>query len=148
MLQDILKSVQGNFGSVLEGANLSSDKAGELLKSTASSITEVSTEEMASGNASGLMDLFSGKSEASSSNSIVKNIVSKLAGTVAEKFGIDKGMASSIAEKVVPMAINAITSKFKSSDSQDSSALMEMVGGDAAGSLLDKGKSMLGGMFN
>jgi hypothetical protein len=148
MLKDILNSMGGGLSGVLKEANLGEDSVGDLVETTVDSITETTTEEVASGNSSGIMDLFSGKSDASSSNSIVSKVVSKLTSAVAGKFGIDPKMAANIAQKVVPMAIKAISSKFNADDSQDESGLLSMLGGGDSGNMLDKGKNLMKGLFN
>lgn len=144
MLDQILGGLKGNLGDVLTQNNLSLDKVDDLVGLTGDSIKEQAGSEIASGNISGMLDMFKG-GDSSSSNPIVSGIVSNLIGKVTSSLGLGEGAAGNIANAVVPMALKAIQSKF-SSEGGDESALTSMLGlgGD---DVLGKAKGMLGGLF-
>lgn len=145
MLDQILSSLSGQAGDALTQNGLSADQAPDVLKSALSSVQETATEEVASGNVDGLMNMFSGGgSEGGMMDGIVGNLTDKLSGMLGDKAG-------GIAKMVAPMVIKFIASKFQDGDSNDAGGLMDMLGADSGG-MLDKAKGMLGdklgGMFS
>lgn len=144
MLDQILGGLKGNLGDVLSSNDLSMDKVDDLVSLTGDSIKEQAGSELASGNISGMLDMFKG-GDTSTSNPIVSGIVSNLVGKVTSSLGLGEGVAGNIANAIVPMALKAIQSKF-SSEGGDESALTSMLdlGGD---DILGKAKGMLGGLF-
>ncbi|MCB0762365.1 MAG: hypothetical protein KDC12_12635 [Flavobacteriales bacterium] len=142
MLDQILGGLKGNLSDVLSKNNISADKLDDLVSLTGDSIKEQAGEEMASGNISGMLDVFK---RGETGGPIVSGIVSNLVSKVTSKLGLNEGTAASIAELIVPMAIKAISGKL-SAQGGDESALTSLLGMDTDG-LLGKAKGMLGGLF-
>ena len=105
-------------------------------------------EQASSGNLDGVLSLFKGESQATSSNPIVGSIVSSLTGKLTSSLGFGDGQAVGIADKVIPMLIQTVVSKFSDSGNEaDLGGITSFLGGDN-GDMLDKAKGMLGGLFN
>lgn len=145
MLDQLLNAAKSQFGDVLSNNNVSLDKADDLAKLSGEAVKDEVLSQATSGNLDGIMNLFSGKAEASQSNPIVAGITSSLTDKVVSSLGLENGTAKSIATAVIPMIVKMISAKFQSGDAPNSAeGLMESLGMDS-GNLMDQAKNMLGG---
>lgn len=147
-------------GKLKETVGLDDSQIDTTFKTAGESTIDGLKEQITSGNLSGVMDLFNGKSDASTSNPVVGGIANKFIANLVSKLGISEGMASKASELVIPFIMSKFSSK-DTGEAKEGSDLMDMLGGggiaDAIGGLLggkkgEKGKDdgilgKLGGMF-
>ncbi len=114
------------------------------LETAGESTVEVLKEEVTGGNLNRVLDLFNGKSEASTSNPIVNGISKKVIPSLVSKLGIDEGLASKISNIVIPFIMSKFGSK-ETGEDKDGSQIMKLIGmgGDNKDNLLGK----IGKMF-
>ena len=147
MIDDLLNSLKGQVGDAISGSDLGMDKLDDVLKLSGDSVKEGVMSEATGGNLDGVLSLFKGESEASTSNPIVSGIVGNLTNKLSSSLGLGEGMAKGIADKVIPMIVSAVVSKFSGSDNDASAEGIASFFGGGSG-LLDQAKGMLGGLFN
>lgn len=131
-------------GKLKETVGFDESQIDTALNTAKDSTVDTLKDEVKGGNLSGVLDLFNGKSDTSTSNPIVGGMANNLISGLVSKLGIGKDMASKATDMIIPF----IMSKFSSTDTgqaKDGSELMDMLGGgglkDALGGLLggDKG---------
>lgn len=150
MIESIIK--QGKellSGKLKETIGLDDSQVDKTLETAGESTIDGLKEAVTGGNLSGVMDLFNGKSDTSTSNPIVGGIAKKFISNLVSKLGISEGMASKASDIVLPFIMSKFSSK-ETGEAKDGTDLMDMLGGgglkDALGGLLggDKGDSPLG----
>lgn len=141
MIDSIIKNLAPSVISKLTNDfNLSTDQASEAVETTQSSLVGSITKEVTSGNTDGLLSLLnSGTSGAGSS--VFNSLVTNLAGDYAKKLGIPGDNAQKIADFVLPLVINKVSSQI--GGNADKGDLMKLVSSGAGGML----KNTLGGLF-
>ncbi|NQX91392.1 MAG: hypothetical protein HRT74_04520 [Flavobacteriales bacterium] len=144
MLDQLLSAAKGQLGDVLSGQGIGADKIDDIAGISQDAVKEGVMEQVSAGNLDGIMSLFSGKEEASTSNPIVGSMISSFAGMAAEKLGFDSEKAGGIASTVIPMVVGLIQSKMSGEGSGDTSDLLSSLGLDSGG-IMDKAKDLLGG---
>ena len=112
---------------------LNQQQADKALSLTKDSLQAGLLKEATSGNISGLMNLFNGKSPVAG-NPIVNNIASQLVGSFTSKLGLSPQIASTVANFVVPFLLSKISSQ-KPASGFDQAKLTELLGGAAGGQL-------------
>ncbi|MCH2198621.1 MAG: hypothetical protein MK081_07540 [Flavobacteriales bacterium] len=147
MIDDLLNSLKGQVGDSISDEGLGMDKLDDVLKLSGDSVKNGVMSEVTGGNLDGVISLFKGDSDTSSSNPIISGIVSNLTEKLTSSLGLGDGIAGSIADKVVPMIISAAVSKFSGSDNGASAEGIASFFGGGDG-LLDQAKGMLGGLFS
>lgn len=148
-------------GKLKETVGLDESQINKTLETAGDSTVEGLKEQVTSGNLGGVMDLFNGKSDTSTSNPVVGGIANKFIANLVSKLGISEGMASKASDVVIPFIMSKFSSK-ETGEAKDSSQLMDMLGGGgiagALGGLLGGNKDdkrgkdegllgKLGGMF-
>lgn len=141
MIDSIIKNLGPQLISKLTGDfDLSKDQASKAVETTQSSLLGSMTKELTSGNTDGLLSLLnSGRSGEGSG--VFNTLLTNLAGDYAKKLGVPGGTAQKIADFVLPLVIDKITSG--TGGSAGKADLMKMIG-SGAGDLLKGG---LGGLF-
>lgn len=141
MIDSIIKNLGPQVISKLTGDfNLSTDQASKAVETTQSSLVESITKQVTSGNTDGLLNLLnSGNSGAGSS--VFNTLLTNLAGDYTKKLGLTGDTSQSIANFVLPLVINKVSSQI--SGNADKGDLMKLVSSGAGGML----KNALGGLF-
>ena len=141
MIDSIIKNLAPNVISKLtKDFNLNTDQASQAVETTQSSLVGSITKEVTAGNTDGLLSLLnSGTTGAASS--VFHSMVTNLAGDYAKKLGIPGDTAQKIADFVLPLVINKVSSQIGGNG--DKGDLMKLVSSGAGGML----KNTLGGLF-
>lgn len=147
MLDTIINAAKGELTKQLGSQfQLNPQQADKALSLTKDGMQAGLLKEVTSGNISGLVNLFNGKSPVAG-NPIVNGIVTQLVGSFTSKLGLNPQMASTVANFVVPFIVSKISSQ-KPSGGFDSAKLTQILGGAAAGQLgnlvKDQGQGLLG----
>lgn len=127
-----------------DSVGLKDNQIDTTLETAGESTVEVLKEEVTGGNLNGVLDLFNGKSETSTSNSIVSEIGKKFIPSLVSKLGVDEGLASKASNIVIPFIMSKFSSK-ETGEDKDGSQIMNLIGmgGDNKENLLGK----IGNMF-
>lgn len=148
MLSNIISSLKESVsGELMEKAGVSQDQLPQIFDQIGNVTKEKLGGEVASGNLSSLMNLFSKSDNSSEANGIQSSLTSGIVSSLAGKFGIDEVKASMIAGIVVPKLIGFITNKNSETPDSDSSFLSGMIGGGDSSGMMGKAKDALGGFF-
>lgn len=141
MIDSIIKNLGPKVISKLTGDfNLSTDQASKAVETTQSSLVESITKQVTSGNTDDLLNLLnSGNSGAGSS--VFNTLLTNLAGDYTKKLGLTGDTSQSIANFVLPLVINQVSSRI--GGNADKGDLMKLVSSGAGGML----KNTLGGLF-
>jgi len=129
-------------GKLSQSVGFKGNQIDDTLEIAKESTLDGLKEQVLGGNISGVMDLFNGKSETTTSNPIVGGIAAKMVSGLISKLGVNQ----SIAEKATEIVIPFIMSKFGSSqtgEAKDGNQLMSMLGMDSDGGVM----GMLGGVL-
>ena len=146
MLDTIISAAKNELTQQLGSKfQLNPQQADKTLAITKDGLQAGLLKEVTSGNISGLMNLFNGKS-AVSGNPIVNNIVSTVVGSLTSKLGLSPQIASAVGNFVVPFLVSKISSQ-KPSSGFDQAKITEMLGGAAAGQLGDLMKTQGTGLM-
>lgn len=151
MLDKILDLVKDQaMDAITNNSKVPAEKKDAAIETTTNAIADGLKDQLASGNISNIMALFGGDSKGS--NALSKSIQESVVSALAEKVGLSKSVAATIASTVVPALISLVTKK--NSDSKDSfdlgSILESFTGGgsgkkSSGGGLLDMLGGILGG---
>ena len=147
MLDTIISAAKGELTQQLGSKfQLNPQQADKALALTKDGLQAGLLKEATSGNISGLLNLFNGKSPVAG-NPIVSGIASQLVGSFTSKLGLNPQMASTVANFVVPFILSKISSQ-KPASGFDQAKITEMLGGAAAGQfgnlVKDQGQGLLG----
>lgn len=140
MLDSILNSAKGELLNQLGSKfNLNPDQAGKTVDVAKKSVTDGLLKEVTSGNVSGLVNLFNGKSPAAG-NPIVNGIAQQMVTSLVQKVGLNQQMAGTVSNFIVPFIVSKISGS-KQSGGFGADDITSMLGGGVG----DKVKSALGG---
>jgi uncharacterized protein YidB (DUF937 family) len=104
--------------------------------------------QMAGGNLSNVMNLFSDKPNNKAANAIQSNISAEVISNLTSKLGLSPQVAKSIAAAAIPALVNLITQKNNTTPDNDASPLSEIFGTLGKGGMLGNlAQGMLGGLF-
>jgi len=139
MLDSILNSAKGELLEQLGSKfNLNPDQAGKTVDAAKKSVADGLLGEVTSGNISGLVNLFNGKSPVAG-NPIVSGIVQQLVTSLVQKVGLSQQVAGTVSNFVIPFIVSKIAGSKQGGFNADE--LTGMLGGGVG----DKIKSALGG---
>ncbi len=134
MLNKIIDLVKDQaLSAITNNADVPADKKKAAVEATTSSIVDGLKSQLSVGNISNLASLFKGSSSASNdlSGSLQTLVVSQL----AEKVGLSKSVATSIASVVIPAVMNMVLKKNNDpNDSFNIESLVQSIGGGGKGS--------------
>lgn len=147
MFDQILSLLKEKVGpEILAKTGISPDKLDDVLAVAGKSAASTASKEMLSGGVGSLMNLFSDKPNNAAASSLQNNMVGGVVSSLIEKLGLNKDMANTVANMVVPAVIAFVTKKNNATPDGDSSPLEAIFGGGNAGGLGGMlGK--LGGLF-
>jgi uncharacterized protein YidB (DUF937 family) len=96
---------------IMESIGMDADKADKTVKVGTETILSGFTDELMSGNVSGLTDLVKGGTQNVAQNSIVSNISQKVVSALAEQVGLSQSMANKAVEIIIPFVMNMLNEK-------------------------------------
>lgn len=146
MFEQLLKLVQENAGeAIVRNPAIPNERNDEAIETAAGSIMNNLKGQAGNSGLDSIMDIFKGGGQASS-NPMVNNLTSGVAGDLMKKFGLDSGVAGSIVKQIVPVVMDKL--KNKANDPNDSSIDIEgIIGsltGKGGGDILGKIKGIFG----
>lgn len=168
MLDQLIKLVEQNAGEVIvKNQAIPNQHNNAAIQEVASQIMKGLKGQVAQGNMQQVVSLFQGAGAKNTltSNPMVTQIVSNIAGNFASKFGVSPQVAKSVVEGLVPTVMNQLVSKTNNPKDSDfdltdmmkglsgnsnldlSGMLGQLTGGNASQSPLGGLGGMLGGMF-
>ncbi len=157
MLDQLMKLVEQNAGeAIIKNKAIPDQHNNAAIQMVAQQIFSGLQSQASQGNLTQVAGLFQGGSKNISSNPIVSQLISSVAGSVASKFGISQQAAQSMASSLLPTVMNQLVKKTNDpkDNSFDLTNIMKGVSGnnnlDVAGILAQAagggGKSPLGGL--
>jgi hypothetical protein len=161
MLDQLVKLVQQNAGdAIVKNPAIPDSQNNAAIQDVASNIFSGLQSQAQGGNVSQLMGMFQGGGSSLTNNPVVAGIISKVAGSLASKFGVAPQTAQQIASTLLPKVMNQFVSKTNDPNDRDfdmQDMLKQFTGNGNIGDMLGKfggGKSgsegiggMLGKMF-
>ena len=144
MLSSIIDSLKGLVGpEIISKTGLSEDQLPQVMDVVADASKKVMGSQIASGNMSSLMNLFSSDSNSESANGIQNDLTNQIVSGLAQKLGLNESIANAVSAIVVPKLISMITSKNSETPEDDDSPIADLFGGN----LMDQAKKGLGSLF-
>lgn len=126
-------------GQLKESVGFDDGQINKTLEVAGESTIDGLKEQVTGGNLSGVMDLFNGKSDTSTSNPVVGGIANNFIGNLVSKLGISEGIASKVSDMIIPFIMSKFGSK-ETGEAKEGSDLMDMLGGGGIA-------GALGGLF-
>lgn len=153
MLDQLIKLVEQNAGdSIVKNQAIPNQYNNAAIQEVASQIFDGLKGQVAQGNMQQVVSMFQGGSTASlTSNPMIAQIISNVAGSFASKFGISQDTARSVVASLVPTVMNQLVKKTNdpNDDSFDLGNIVQSMGGgnvDLGGLLGKLGGSNSGGL--
>lgn len=143
MLDQLINAAKGQLGDVISNQGVTTDKLDYIAGISKDTLKEGVMDQVSSGNLDGIMNLFTGKEEATSGNPIVSSMISMFTQKATSSLGLDDSKAGGIAAAVIPMVVQLVQSKFSGDDGADNGDLLSSLGLSGDG-LMDKAKDLLG----
>ncbi|MBL7873529.1 MAG: hypothetical protein JNM78_18060 [Cyclobacteriaceae bacterium] len=144
MLDQLTKLVEQLAGdAIVKNGAIPDQFKNEAIQEVSGSIFNSLKGQVSQGNIPQVVSMFQGGASTSSltSNPIVKQIISSVAGTFASKFGMQSAQAQSIVSSLVPTVMSQLISK--TNDEKDNSFdLTDMMKSMSGNSSLDLGSLM------
>lgn len=120
MLDQLMKLVEQNAGeAIIKNKAIPDQHNAAAIQTVAQQIFSGLQSQASQGNLTQIAGLFQGGSKNVSSNPIVSQLISSVAGSVATKFGISQQAAQSMAASLLPTVMNQLVKK--TNDPKDSS---------------------------
>ncbi len=136
---------------LMETIGLDADKADKTVKVGTETILNGFTDELMSGNLSGLSNLVKGGTENLAQNTIVSNISQKVVSALGEKVGLSQSMANKVVEMLIPFVMNLLNEKDADDSPFSIDGMFDLLSGkkneNDAGDLLSGLSKGLGGLF-
>ncbi len=143
MLDDLLQLAKSQLGTQLkQDANLSDEQVEKTADVAKESFFKQMASEAMSGNLPQLLDIFNGKSTATTANPMVSRLVNQFGGDMMEKMGLSPEKAAMISNMVIPFIMSKIASP-ETGTATDEGSMMSKLGLDN----LDSIGGMLGGLL-
>ncbi len=157
MIDQLINVAKSTLGTKLNNeAGLNENEVEKTMDVAKESVFDGLKQEALGGNLTGILNLFNGKEQVSTSNSIVSTISNLFVSKAAEQLGFGADKATMICNIVIPFIMEKFSNKDETGEAKDEAGLMSMLGlnaDDAISGLLSsftKGgdsKSILGGLF-
>ncbi len=117
MLDQLIELVEQNAGNAIVNNSAIPDQHNNAaIKEVAQQIFNGLQNQASSGNLSQLTSLLQGGTSTISSNPIVSQLISSVAGSVSSKFGVSSQAAQSMASNLLPTVMNQLISKTNNPD--------------------------------
>ena len=141
MIDQLVNLVRQNAGdAIIKNPAIPNEKNNDAIQDVAQNIFGGLQEQAQGGNLSSLVSMFN--SGGSSSNPMISQIIGRVAGSLASKFGISQQTAQQIAAGILPVVMNQFVNKAKDPNDNDFDLqdVMRKVGGGNidAGDILGK----------
>lgn len=145
MIDKIFSTVKGELAKQLGSKfQLEAPQAEKVIAASKESIQTGLMKEVSSGNVNGLLNLFNGKTSMQG-NPLVSGLATQLIGSLTSKVGLNKQMASSVGNFIVPYIMGKLADN-KPAGGFDVASLTNLVGGEGGG-LISKAKETLSKVF-
>jgi len=142
MLDQLIELGKSHLGGQLQqSAGLTPVQVDKTMDVAKDSISETLMQQALGGNLGGILDLFNGKSQATTANPIVNQMAGNFASSIAEKLGVSPATAQMVTNMVIPFLMQKFASK-ETGTADDGNDLMEKFGLGNLGGL----GGMLGGL--
>jgi hypothetical protein len=140
MLDQLLKLVEQNAGdAIVKNQAIPNQFNNAAVKEVASQIFNGLQGQVAQGNVQQVTSMFKGQSVSSlANNPMVSNMISQVAGTFAQKFGVSPQVAQGIAASLLPQVMNQFVTKTNDPNDKDFD-LQDMMSSFSGGQGLDVG---------
>lgn len=154
MLDQLIKLVEQNAGkAIVQNDAVPNQHNNAAIKDVATQIFDGLKGQVSQGNVQEVVSMFQGGQSSLTSNPMVTQLITKVAGSLASKFGVSQQQAQSIATSLIPVVMNKFVDKTNDTNDNDFNLqdIMKNFTGNNnfdVGSLLgsDKAKDMLGGL--
>ncbi|NPA44930.1 MAG: hypothetical protein GXO49_05290 [Chlorobi bacterium] len=148
MLEELLAGLKNDaLGAINDHPDVPNEKLGDIMDVIGNVTKEHVAKEAVNSNGLGnLMNLFSESENNENANSLQSNIMNSVIDGLMGKAGLGKSGASAAASAILPMVLNAITSKNSSTPDDDASPLMDIFG-SVLSSAMSGGNSKSGGIM-
>jgi len=141
MLENLLNLVKEQAGeAIINNPAIPNEKNDAVCETATNSIFDSLKGFAGGGDMSGILSIFQGGSSLGN-NPLVTKITSNVAGDLMKKFGLGSGVASGVAQSLIPVVMEKLVSK--TNNPQDSSFDLQGILGSLTG-----GQSGLGGIMN
>ncbi|RAV98465.1 DUF937 domain-containing protein [Pseudochryseolinea flava] len=155
MLDQLIKLVEQNAGkAIVQNDAVPNQHNNAAIKDVATQIFDGLKGQVSQGNIQDVVSMFKGGQQSSlTNNPMVTQLIAKVAGSLASKFGVSQQQAQSIAASLIPTVMNQFVNKTNNPNDNDFDLqdVMKNFTGNSnfdVGSILnsDKAKDMLGGL--
>ena len=154
MLDQLIKLVEQNAGKVIvQNDAVPNQHNNAAIKDVATQIFDGLKGQVSQGNVQEVVSMFQSGQSSLTNNPMVTQLITKVAGSLASKFGVSQQQAQSIATSLIPVVMNKFVDKTNDTNDNDFNLqdIMKNFTGNNnfdVGSLLgsDKAKDMLGGL--
>jgi hypothetical protein len=146
MLDSIIKLVKSEaFSAITNTSEVPAEKQNEVVEKTSSTIIDGLKSQLSFKNIGAITNLFKDE-DSVPSNPIVKNIQGTVTDALAQKVGLDKGIASTVSSTVVPAIFKLISERVNDPDDSefDIQSLVSSIAGGKAGGIF----SFIKGLFS
>ena len=143
MLDQLTNAAREQLGDVIFKQGVSTDKLDDIVSLSEDILKEGVMDQVSSGNLDGIMNMFTGKEEATSGNPIVSSMISMFTLKAARSLSLDDSRAGGIAVMVIPMIVQLVQSKLSGDNGTDHIDLLASLGLSGDG-LMDQAKDLLG----
>jgi hypothetical protein len=119
MIDQLMKLVRENAGDeIINNPAIPNEKNDEAVQEVGQNIIGGLKEQLSGGNIQEMASMFSGGAT-SGSNPMVSQLIGKVAGSLAAKFGISPQTATQIAAGILPKVLNQFVNKTKDPNDND-----------------------------
>ncbi|MCW3462734.1 hypothetical protein [Chitinophaga nivalis] len=134
MLEQLMQLVREQAqDTVVNNPAVPNENNDAVIGAATESITSGLQQELANGNAAGVLSLLGGHSgDNVATNPLVSNISNNFVGTLLEKFNLDKGVAQQLAASLIPGVLGSLINK--TNDPANSSFSLDGILGSLTGS--------------
>lgn len=151
MLEQIISSLKGELLQKFTGGEqgIAEDKVDDAVGLAKDNMMETVKDEAGRGNINGLLDLFKDKQNVAG-NPVVSHMITKYAGDLGSKLGLEPNMAQTIANFAIPFLLKRLMGKAEEQGMNQQSIMAILGGGmgdDVGNMLKDKFGGALGGFF-
>ena len=138
-------------GQLMETIGMDAEKADKTVKVGTETILSSFSDELMSGNISGLTDLVKGGVQNTAQNPIISGISQKVVNALAEQVGLSQSMANKVVEIIIPFVMNMLNEKDADDSPFSINSMFDLLSGkkdeSSADDLFSGLSKGLGGLF-
>ena len=124
MLVHLLNAAKGQLEDVILTQGIAANKLDDITGLLKDTLTQGVMDQVNSGNLDGIINLFTGKEEATNGSPIVSSMISMFTQKAASSLGLNTSEAGGIAVAVIPMLVQMVQNKFSGEDGADNMDLI------------------------